>query len=1166
MFIPGCGCCGCQPCKNCEPSCITLSFSGFSMGDESGCSECDYLDGVTFVLKRPTGCPTVSLAVSDPTGTGVQLSYTLEKQEDGSCAVTSLALAKECLDVSTGSKSSDEKSGLEGDGTGPSSSSKNAWPCGDGEWTTATYNSQACKNIGDDLTGSNYSQPSLTASVPSGVECKPARATFTVETTEPKGKFKLVGAGAGSGATVSAGGYDELTWTDDNPAWAIDSIGAPSGGSGYSENAVVTLAPERVPTAAVASAVLEAATARITAVSRKSPPMAVSVKNAAGYSYTGTVQTQSFTDDDGKTWFRVSGITPGLTWFPICGFSTTAVSFPTTATITDGSFTGLVPITYAEMPEASVSLDESGCAIGFEVTNQGKFYATSGRPTEVTLLTGGAYRTPGAITGVTLTDGGQYWPGNSCAYTSCAVCATCPAGTGYYKRELLASFSAGQESNSVSVVRRDWYDYGGGPRSIQTPVVTATQSNTDDDGNKIDCDGFTFKAASVAYGCAENGTIKVASVDCEESSQSYCDGEMPDQIMLSVFGMGKFFGWSAQGGGSPGMCGCPGSDPQSVSPYQPFCGCDTYDISKRFTGNAIGPSGYSGVLCQQDCEVVLDLVGDGCGSWEYQGFMPTSPSESCNMGGSGRVIADCGGDLAVPVSVTITPTGLETGVWIAPPTRANKGGEQAAAEVTAIGAGGVIDTVAVTFGGSMYAVEIFERGEPDIDVSVHTTTGSGAVLSATKSKKTDDEGNDYWEVESVTVEDSGTGYADSDYILFTPEEGTTVEEPAWARLIIGREEPTIEATADGGTGAELEVSVQQSSGGWDGRPVWSISSVSVISGGSGYTDGTDVTFTVTDGTEAPFSYYGPASAKIHTTRSAPTITAAVQSFGGSGASLSVSLSSGGGEWSVSGVSITSSGSGYSQWDEVVFSTDDTVSWSAWAYVASVDENGGITGISVYGGGSYFHDEGTIASVELTNGGEFYKSTGVIEEVSFEPSYGDYFWPSHGRYYVLIPTGEVDADEPAVLFSSRIGSGATATATVDTDLDSETFGKVIAVEITNGGTKYRTSGTGWIATINAGLGHLQTLLGTELPPPAKPDSPQDCDNYWDRWQSITDRVSADPCPADLLNRSYEMFFQTRPSEWGLAGEGVSKADYCNLGYSHIFYDFGSGPITCTLSAE
>jgi hypothetical protein len=283
----------------------------------------------------------------------------------------------------------------------------------------------------------------------------------------------------------------------------------------------------------------------------------------------------------------------------------------------------------------------------------------------------------------------------------------------------------------------------------------------------------------------------------------------------------------------------------------------------------------------------------------------------------------------------------------------------------------------------------------------------------------------------------------------------------------------------------------------------------------------------------------------------------------------VNITSNGGSpatWGVGSITINNGGSGYDDYEQVSLglASGDTVVSDASIYVR-VDEYGTITSIESYGGGAYFHDEGTIESVEIQSGGAYYHAKGPIESVVVE--FGGAYW--RDDY-----TGQVESDTPVVAFGSRIGSGATATATIDTSLESATFGQVTGIEITNAGQDYKLSGTGWLLSVSIGtLNHLDVLLGVEQPPEPNESDPLDCNNFWDQNQPIANRVSLQPCPSDLLSRSYTMSCGAFSLPFGDPyGDGVAGATWCrnNVEFyfqapSAVFYDFGNGPITVSLSA-
>jgi hypothetical protein len=296
------------------------------------------------------------------------------------------------------------------------------------------------------------------------------------------------------------------------------------------------------------------------------------------------------------------------------------------------------------------------------------------------------------------------------------------------------------------------------------------------------------------------------------------------------------------------------------------------------------------------------------------------------------------------------------------------------------------------------------------------------------------------------------------------------------------------------------------------------------------------------------------------------VTASLPYSSGSGAVLSPSLSASGDSWTVSSVAITNGGSGYSQWDEVLISTGDIEASGSYIYVSSVDGTGAITGIGISNGGSYYRDTGVISSVNFPwygGGGEYYKSTGVIA--------GVVVWDG-GAYYKQTSTGTSAVDVPFVSFSSYSGSDATATAQVDGTVGSPTFGQITGITVTNGGQNYRASGTGWALSISI-LNHLEVLIGNETPPTPNEEDPLDCANFWSKRLPFGNRVSFEPCPADLLNKSYVM----SAGNFGLPfgdpyGDGMSSVVWCRTpapgGVGSplaTFFEFGNGEITCAISA-
>lgn len=126
---------------------------------------------------------------------------------------------------------------------------------------------------------------------------------------------------------------------------------------------------------------------------------------------------------------------------------------------------------------------------------------------------------------------------------------------------------------------------------------------------------------------------------------------------------------------------------------------------------------------------------------------------------------------------------------------------------------------------------------------------------------------DVWEVASITVDDGGEGYENQQNLTLILGQDDVEISAATAQVTTVLAEPTITATVDGGSGADLTVSLQAVDGGWE------VASVSVEDGGVGYTDGASLTFSGGDQGD------GGASAVISTDESG-TILSVTVVFGG----------------------------------------------------------------------------------------------------------------------------------------------------------------------------------------------------------------------------------------------------------------------------------------------
>lgn len=305
------------------------------------------------------------------------------------------------------------------------------------------------------------------------------------------------------------------------------------------------------------------------------------------------------------------------------------------------------------------------------------------------------------------------------------------------------------------------------------------------------------------------------------------------------------------------------------------------------------------------------------------------------------------------------------------------------------------------------------RTEPGVAASVDGS-GSGAALTLTLA-----EGDRFWYVDSLTISDAGTGYTDGDTITFTAGGSDTTGVAASASIAVDRSEPTVSASVSGGSGAALAVTLGSD-------PEWTVSSVAVTAGGTGYTDGDTVTFSAGSGDVVVV----PAAATITTARSAPTLSVTAGGSG-TGAVLGCSLSSytdldGKTVWYVSGLSITSGGAGYAEGDPLNLAATDGVllpgfvpGYEWLASVTSVDEDGVITGVAVDAGGAAYKSSGTIESVVVSDGGQYYHTDGSIQSVTL--SSGGEYWHAtdeiesvtvtYGGAYYAVGLGDITVTEP-----------------------------------------------------------------------------------------------------------------------------------------------------------
>lgn len=404
----------------------------------------------------------------------------------------------------------------------------------------------------------------------------------------------------------------------------------------------------------------------------------------------------------------------------------------------------------------------------------------------------------------------------------------------------------------------------------------------------------------------------------------------------------------------------------------------------------------------------------------------------------------------LPETVTVTLDGFtdkSPGPFLCGLTFSACYGSGAAGRVTAPAGdpetdAGPVSAVELTSGGSGYAK--LGRVIPTVTA---TGSGSGATFDVTLTQSQDNCDLDFWAVSKITVAGGG-GYAEDEFLQFSIAEGDTEQLGAVVRLQTARVEPTatVEVSSATGAGAELSVSFE-SIGGTPEQ--WRVSAVTVDAAGDLYATGDPVTFTKGAGTME----VGSAWFSVKAAHAEPTVEAQANYTSGTDAVFSVTLSQtlaydGADVWEVDSISATEPGTGYALYDSVeVVAVEGIVRQSCNAYVASVDENGGILSVAVFGGGEYFKG-GPITEVEVLNGGIYYGDSG--EPIGVEIDNGGMYYREDAAAPPYVAEITIDINQLA----PSAGAGAVIGATVGDDPENAaTFGKITALTINSAGDDY-----------------------------------------------------------------------------------------------------------------
>jgi hypothetical protein len=300
----------------------------------------------------------------------------------------------------------------------------------------------------------------------------------------------------------------------------------------------------------------------------------------------------------------------------------------------------------------------------------------------------------------------------------------------------------------------------------------------------------------------------------------------------------------------------------------------------------------------------------------------------------------------------------------------------------------------------------------------------------------------YWKIDSISVPSGVGGFTDGQAVTVSAIAGDTVEVAAQCTVETERAEPALTASASPGTGAVFSVEMADNEDG-----TWRVSAVTFTGTTAGYEDGGYLSFSGTSVTEEE-----AAAVMIVTGRDQPEMSLEVYSWGGgAGAVLTPTVSTNGGTpetWGISAVAIDNGGEGYSPGDDVYATGGIAEPFSEfYGSVASVDENGAITGVHIYYGGMYYETNGVIDSLYVVGGGRYY-----IDQVAA------IVVVNGGRYYredATLPPIVADVVVSVVQPEGSSAAGAVIEASVNQNTSSPEFGEISGLTLVAGGSGYTT---------------------------------------------------------------------------------------------------------------
>jgi hypothetical protein len=306
---------------------------------------------------------------------------------------------------------------------------------------------------------------------------------------------------------------------------------------------------------------------------------------------------------------------------------------------------------------------------------------------------------------------------------------------------------------------------------------------------------------------------------------------------------------------------------------------------------------------------------------------------------------------------------------------------------------------------------------------------------------------------------------------------------------IARVAPTITASAGPGSGAILGVTltkVDVQFGGCD-APYWTVSKITVVDGGEGYSGESGISFQAAEGDTEVIA----AFAEITLEQQPPEATLAINSPSGSGAELSPPVFASGyyspGTYYIDSVAVEDGGDGYTHLDEIELTLTKGEQYSS-AVLSLITANTEPT-VSVSGGSG----SGAVLTATLTQGSVPYNGSPVwyVSSIAIQSAGSGYAFLD--ALSVTVDDGDPRSGGCSVYVWSVDGNGGITSVYIFDPGQYFKGGPVTGVSVGHGGD-YRGQSTGKIASVTVTDGGIYFREDASLPP-CKYRAAECCADYW-----------------------------------------------------------------------